>query len=66
VVEHVHFHVVPRFRELDARSRFGMGEGGRELMVGKGERRELDQVDGEEMAGRMRVVIERELRNARL
>jgi diadenosine tetraphosphate (Ap4A) HIT family hydrolase len=67
VVAHSHFHVVPRFREFSSASMFGMYHF---LCVdlGKGRREELDDDEGREISGRVREVVERELKkeNAKL
>ncbi|KAK4450798.1 HIT domain-containing protein [Podospora aff. communis PSN243] len=50
VVEHMHFHVIPR-PGLRAKERFTS------TMFGRGQREELDDEEGEELAGRIRECV---------
>lgn len=61
IVPHAHFHVIPRFREFNSASMFGMGlVRGCGLISGKGQREELDDDEGAEIARQMKEVVELE------
>lgn len=55
VVEHMHFHIIPR-PGLRAKERFTS------TMFGRGQREDLDEGEGEELAGRIRVCVGEVLR----
>ncbi|KAF2862705.1 HIT-like protein, partial [Piedraia hortae CBS 480.64] len=54
VVDHVHTHVIPRYRDPG-------GAGRSWVMFGRGQRNELDEQEGRDMAARLRREIREEL-----
>lgn len=66
-VPHLHFHIVPR-PEVDSSSGGSLGRGtGRAsyVMFGRGQRDELDDEDGDELAGLLRMELAREVKRVR-
>ncbi|KYG47869.1 hypothetical protein M433DRAFT_141580 [Acidomyces richmondensis BFW] len=68
VVEHVHFHLIPRYQEGRRDGQGGKGTGKLEQglwrswrMFGRGAREELEDDEGEEMAAALREALKREV-----
>lgn len=54
VVPHVHFHFIPRYAEGRRRGKIGEGQLTSWKMFGRGQREDLDDEEGAELAWRLR------------